>query len=42
MVFKTYIEKFNTIISNSNLNTGLNPVSEIQYGKQPNGLQRFS
>ena len=33
MVFFTYIEKFNTIISNSKLNTGLNPVSELVYGK---------
>ena len=33
MVFFTYIEKFNTIISNSKINTGLNPVSELVYGK---------
>lgn len=33
MVYKTYIRKFNTIISNSKLNTGLNPVSELVYGR---------
>lgn len=33
MIEKTYISKFNTIISNSKLNTGLNPVSELVYGK---------
>lgn len=33
MIFKTYINKFNTIISDSKLNTGLNPVSELVYGR---------
>lgn len=33
MVFKTYITKFNTIVSNSKINTGLNPISELVYGK---------
>ena len=33
MIYKTYIEKFNTIISGSKLNTGINPISEIVYGK---------
>lgn len=33
MVFFTYIEKFNTIIKDSKLNTGLNPISELVYGK---------
>ena len=33
MVYKTYISKFNTIISNSKLNTGLNPISELVYGR---------
>jgi hypothetical protein len=33
MVYKTYIDKACTIISNSKLNTGLNPISEICYGK---------
>ena len=32
MVYKTYISKFNTIISNSKLNTGINPISELVYG----------
>lgn len=33
MVYKTYISKFDTIISNSKLNTGLNPISELVYGR---------
>ena len=33
MVHFTYIKKFNTIIKDSNLNTGINPISEIIYGK---------
>lgn len=33
MVYKTYISKFTTIISNSKINTGLNPVSELVYGR---------
>lgn len=33
MVYFTYIEKFNTIISNSTINTGLNPISELIYGR---------
>lgn len=32
MVYKTYISKFDTIISNSKLNTGINPISELRYG----------
>jgi hypothetical protein len=32
MVYKTYISKFATIVSNSKINTGLNPVSELVYG----------
>lgn len=32
MVIRTYIDKDNTIISNSNLNTGRNPIAEIYYG----------
>lgn len=32
MVFRTYIDKINTIISGKTLNTGLNPVSELVYG----------
>jgi len=33
MIFKTYISKFNTIVSNSKINTGLNPVAEIIRGR---------
>lgn len=32
MITRTYISKFNTIISGNTLNTGLNPVSELVYG----------
>ena len=32
MVFKTYLSKFNTIISGSKTNTGLNPIAELVYG----------
>lgn len=32
MVFRSYIHKNNTIIRNSNVNTGKNPISEIYYG----------
>lgn len=34
MVYKTYISKFNTIISGSKINTGLNPVSELVRGNE--------
>lgn len=33
MTFRTYISKFATIVSNSKINTGLNPISELVYGK---------
>ena len=33
MVYKTYIDKFNTIVSGSKINTGLNPISELVWGK---------
>lgn len=33
MVYKTYSSKFNTIISGSKLNTGLNPIAELVYGR---------
>lgn len=33
MVHFTYIDKYNTIVSGSEINTGLNPVSELVYGK---------
>ena len=32
MVIKTYLDKFNTIIEESKLNTGLNPIGELIYG----------
>ncbi len=32
MVIRTYFDKSNTIISNSSVNTGLNPVTELFYG----------
>lgn len=32
MITRTYIDKFTTIIQNSELNTGLNPVGELVYG----------
>lgn len=32
MVIKTYLDKINTIIDGSSVNTGLNPVSELSYG----------
>lgn len=32
MINRTYISKFNTIIKDSKLNTGINPVSELVYG----------
>jgi len=32
MVIKTYLDKVNTIIKDSSLNTGLNPISELIYG----------
>jgi hypothetical protein len=32
MVIHTYFDKNNTIVSNSNVNTGLNPITELFYG----------
>jgi hypothetical protein len=32
MVIRTYFDKNNTIVKNSNVNTGLNPVTELFYG----------
>jgi hypothetical protein len=37
MVVRTYLDKTNTIISGSNINTGKNPVSELFYGVNSNG-----
>ena len=33
MVFKTYLSKMNSIIKGSDLNTSINPISELIYGK---------
>lgn len=33
MIYKTYISKWDTIVSNSKINTGLNPISELVYGR---------
>ena len=33
MVYKTYISKFDTIVSGSKMNTGLNPIAELVYGR---------
>lgn len=41
MVIRTYFDKNNTIISNSNVNTGLNPVAELFYGGAI-GEQKYS
>jgi hypothetical protein len=32
MIFRTYLKKFNSIIKDSELNTGINPVAELVYG----------
>lgn len=32
MIYRTYIEKFNTIIEGKELNCGINPVAELNYG----------
>lgn len=32
MVYKTYISKFNTIVEDSDLNVGINPIAELNYG----------
>jgi hypothetical protein len=41
MVIRTYFDKNNTIIYNSQLNTAKNPVTELFYGGQPNIYSRF-
>lgn len=38
MLTRTYISKFNTIIKDSKLNTGINPVGELIYGKETTRL----
>ena len=37
-IHKSYFNKNNTIISNSNTNTGLNPVTELFFGRADNVL----
>ena len=41
MVIRTYFDKSNTIVSNANVNTGLNPVTELFYGGAE-GQQKYS
>jgi hypothetical protein len=41
MVIRTYFNKNNTIVSNSLVNTGLNPVAELFYGGD-DGIEKFS
>lgn len=41
MVIRTYFDKNNTIVSNLNVNTGLNPVAELFYGGAI-GEQKYS
>ena len=33
MLYKTYISKFSTIIENSDLNIGINPIAELNFGR---------
>lgn len=33
MIYKTYLSKMNSIIKGSDVNTGINPISELIYGK---------
>ncbi len=39
MVVRTYFDKNNTIVRNSNVNTGLNPITELFYGGSVNEEQ---
>ena len=41
MLTRTYISKFNTIIKDSTLNTGINPVAELIYGKETTRLLTY-
>ena len=41
MVIRTYFDKNNTMVNNSNVNTGLNPVTELFYGGAI-GQQQYS
>ena len=33
MIQRTYLSKFNSIIKGSNINTGINPIAELVYGR---------
>ena len=39
MIIRTYIDKDNTLISGSEINTGRNPVAELYYGGEGNQRQ---
>lgn len=41
MVIRTYFDKNNTLVNNQNVNTGLNPVTELFYGGAA-GLEKYS
>ena len=41
MVLRTFFEKDNTIISNSSVNMGKNPIVELFYGGTPNIHSRY-
>ena len=41
MVVRSYFDKNNTIVVNSNINTGLNPITELFYGG-PQGENSYS
>lgn len=41
MVIRTYFDKNNTIVKNSNVNTGLNPIAELFYGGEI-GSEQYS
>lgn len=41
MVIRTYFDKNNTIVKNSDVNTGLNPITELFYGG-PVGEEKYS
>jgi hypothetical protein len=42
MVVKTYFDKSNTIIADSTINTGQNPIAELYYGADGSGNQVYS
>lgn len=42
MIIRTYFDKTNTIVKDSTINTGKNPITELYYGTNNNGNQEFS